>query len=350
MKKKHKIIIIGAGRIFNKHFEYLHSKKNSFFEIVGIVEKKEHLLNKITAPNIKKFNDIKKAINILNFETAVILTESGSHAKFAEFFLKLKKNVIIEKPLSVNLKEADKLVQLDKKSKNKLFVVKQNRFNLPIEKLNSELKKKSLGKIFMATSRVRWMRDKKYYAQAKWRGTFKNDGGVICNQAIHHIDLLQWLVGDIKSVFAYRKKTLAKIQCEDTAVAIIKFKNGSLGTFEASTAVRPQNLEGSISILGTKGSVVIGGFSANKILSWNIGGRNKINVSKYEENPPNVYGFGHIKFYDFVSKCLKGKIKNTLSAAEAIKSLKIATAMQKSFETKKEINIKENLLNTRLGK
>ena len=286
----------------------------------------------------------------MNFQTAVILTESGTHARYAKYFLNLNKNVIIEKPISVNLKEAEELVKLEKKNKNKIFVVKQNRFNLPICKLKLELIKKNLGDIFMATSRVRWMRDHNYYSKDKWRGTFKNDGGVICNQAIHHIDLLQWLVGDVKTVFAYRKRTLAKIQCEDTAVAVLKFKNGALGTLEASTAARPTNIEGSISILGTKGSIEIGGFSANKILLWNMKRKKNINTKAYEENPPNVYGFGHSKFYNFVMSCLKGKTKNTLSAKEAIKSLRIVTAMQKSFETKKEVSISENLFNTKLGK
>tara|TARA_B110000971_G_C19982412_1_gene487991 strand:+ start:465 stop:1538 length:1074 start_codon:yes stop_codon:yes gene_type:complete len=350
--KKHKVIIVGAGRIFNKHIDYIKSKYNKFFELVSIIEKKSSKHKSLLCYNVPIFQSYKEVINKFDFETAIILTESGTHANIAEFFLKHKKNTIIEKPIAVNLKEAEKLVELEKKFKKNVFIVKQNRFNLPVVKLKEAIDKGALGNIFLATTRVRWKRDQSYYDQASWRGTYKNDGGVLCNQAIHHVDLLQWLVGDVKSVYGKKNNISAKIQCEDLAVALIHFKNGALGTLEATTAVRPTDLEGSISILGTKGSVIIKGFSANKIENWNfkLNKNNKLDYSKFNENPPNVYGFGHQRFYKFVENVLKKKEKNSLSSSEGIKSLKIVTALYKSFEKNREVFMNENLYTTKLGK
>jgi UDP-N-acetyl-2-amino-2-deoxyglucuronate dehydrogenase len=331
--KKHKVVIVGAGRIFKKHIDYITSKHNKFFELVAIIEKKTSKHKTLFDYNVPVLQFYKEVINKFNFETVIILTESGNHASIAEFFLKNKKNTIIEKPIAVKLKEAEKLVQLEKKFKKNVFVVKQNRFNLPIIKLKTA-------------------RDQNYYNQAPWRGTYKNDGGVLCNQAIHHIDLLQWLVGGVKSVYAKKNKVSAKIQCEDLAVALMHFKNGALGTIEATTATRPNDLEGSISILGTKGSVLIKGFSANKVENWNfeLQKNNNFNYNKFNENPPNVYGFGHQRFYKFVENVLKKKEKNTLNSSEGIKSLKIVTALYKSFEKKREVFMNENLYTTQLGK
>lgn len=350
--KKHKVVIVGAGRIFKKHIDYIKSKHNKFFELVAIIEKKASKHKTLFHYNVPVLQFYKEVIDKFNFETVIILTESGNHASIAEFFLKNKKNTIIEKPIAVKLKEAEKLVELEKKFKKNVFVVKQNRFNLPIIKLKTAIEKGMFGKIFLATTRVRWRRDQNYYNQAPWRGTYKNDGGVLCNQAIHHIDLLQWLVGGVKSVYAKKNKVSAKIQCEDLAVALMHFKNGALGTIEATTATRPNDLEGSISILGTKGSVLIKGFSANKVENWNfeLKKNNNFNYNKFNENPPNVYGFGHQRFYKFVENVIKKKEKNSLNSAEGIKSLKIVTALYKSFEKKREVFMSENLYTTQLGK
>ena len=350
--KKHKVIIVGAGRIFKKHFDYLTSKLNNFFELVAIVEKNSVIRKSLIHYDIPIIKSYKSILQNYDFETAIILTESGMHAKIAEYFLKKRKNVIIEKPIAIKLRDAEKLIFLEKKFKKRVFVVKQNRFNLPIIHLKKVIKKGMLGKIFLATTRVRWKRTQEYYNQASWRGTYKDDGGVLCNQAIHHIDLLQWLVGDVKSVYSKKNKVSAKIQCEDLALGILKFNNGALGTIEASTAVRPKDLEGSISILGSKGSVVIGGFSANKIETWNLSANvknKKLNI-KHNENPPNVYGFGHQRFYKFVENVFKKKTRNSLNSSEGIKSLKIVTALYKSFESKREVYMNENLYNTKLGK
>ena len=163
-------------------------------------------------------------------------------------------------------------------------------------KLKEAIEKNRFGKMILGTVRVRWCRDQSYYNQDSWRGTWKLDGGVLTNQASHHIDLLEWMMGEVESVFAYSSRALVDIEAEDTAVVTLKFKNGAIGVIEATTATRPKDLEGSISILGEGGTVEIGGFAVNEMKVWNFVKPEKGDkevIDNYSVNPPNVYGFGH---------------------------------------------------------
>jgi len=351
---KNRLLIIGSGNIFKKHIDVIH-KQNNDFEISGIVEKDIKKINQLKKKyKYPIFKDLKVAIKNCQFDLACVLTDSGSHAKIAIEILKSGKSVIIEKPIALSLVDAEKIVKLEQNSKGlNVFVVKQNRFNVAIVKLKEAIKKKRFGKIFLATIRVRWKRDRKYYESARWRGKWRTDGGVLCNQAIHHIDLLQWLVGDVKKVFSMNSTVSAPIETEDTAVGVLKFKNGASGIIEATTACRPSNLEGSISILGTKGTVIIDGFSANKITEWNFIKKNKSDKSiiKGLDNPKNVFAYAHSKFYEYVHNQTRKKNKNNfLNAKEATKSLKIVNALIKSNFTKKEVFLSKNLLKTKLGR
>jgi len=352
---KNRILLIGSGNIFNKHILVLEKLKN-LFEIAGIVEKNVKKINLLKAKyNYPVYDNLDYALKNSNFDIASILTDSGSHAKIAIKIINKKKNIIIEKPIAVSLQDAEKIVKLENKHKNlNIFVVKQNRFNLPILKLKDAIIKKRFGKIFLATVRVRWKRDKKYYNSAKWRGKWKSDGGVLCNQAIHHIDLLQWLVGDVKTAFSINSTVSAPIETEDTSAALLKFKNGATGIIEATTACRPDNLEGSLSILGTKGTVIIGGFSANKLLEWKFTNKTKDDVKIFSitKQPINL-PWGHLKFYEYVNQFLnnkKVKKNNFVNAKEAIKSLKIVTALIKSNSISKPVKLNSNLSMTKLGK
>ena len=179
------------------------------------------------------------------------------------------------------------------------------------------------------------------------------DGGVLTNQASHHIDLLQWIMGEVLSVQAMSSTRLAKIESEDTAIVNLRFKNGALGIIEATTATRPKDLEGSISILGSEGSVEIGGFAVNEMKIWNF---NKILpgdediIEKYSINPPDVYGFGHKSYYDHVIDCLNNNADPLIDGKEGKKSLKLINALYESIETQKEIHLKDSTKNSKLGK
>ena len=194
----------------------------------------------------------------------------------------------------------------------------------------------------MGTIRVRWCRPQSYYDQDPWRGTWAYDGGVLTNQASHHIDLLEWMMGDVESVFAKSKKALADIEAEDTAVVILKFKNGALGLIEATTAIRPKDLEGSISVLGETGSVEIGGFAVNEMKTWNFAqmtDEDESVIEKYSVNPPNVYGFGHQAYYEHVVDCIQNKSPQLVDGLKGRKSLELINAIYESIETGKEVDL-----------
>ena len=335
--------VFGCGRISKRHAEVLSINLKNKFKIISVcdknIQKAQILGKKLSVPffdNFIKMHKYKQA------DIICILTESGNHSKHIIQLSKYYKNIIVEKPISLTVKDAEKAINICNKNKSRLFVVKQNRFNKAVIQLKKAIDEKRFKKIFLITTRVRWMRKQSYYDQDKWRGTEKLDGNVIANQASHHIDLLLWLNGNVKSVFAYSKKSLAKIEMDDTVIAILKFRNGSLGCIEATTAARPLDLEGSISVLGHKGTVEISGFAVNKIKTWKFETRNKRDTNiiiQHNENPPNVYGYGHTKFYENIYKSLKNVKIKTVDGSEGIKSVKLLEAINKSIKYKKEIEI-----------
>lgn len=350
--KKIKIAIIGCGRIFDKHKAAIEKlKKNFVIESVCDLNLKK-IKKKIFFNKIKIYDSIDNLCKNSYADLAVILTPSGFHfnhiKKLSDYF----KNIVVEKPMVMNVGQASKIVKHCKKRKINLFIVKQNRFNPAIIKLKEAIDQKRFGKIFLSTIRLRWSRNNKYFLQDKWRGTWKYDGGVLANQASHHIDLLQWLMGDVKSVFAKTLKIVKKTNAADTCVVIIKFKNGSLGLIEATTATNPRDLEGSISVLGENGSVVIGGFAVSKIDTWKFKKFKKsdIGILRYSSNPKNVYGYGHIQFYKNVYSYLKNKKNSVTTLSDGVKSIKIIDKIYASSETSKEVFLDDKIFSKKLGK
>ena len=350
--RKIKLAIVGCGRIFDKHKTAI-EKLNKQYEIDSVCDLK---LNKIKKKNflkkIKIYNSIDAFCKNSNAELAVVLTPSGFHydhiIKLSNYF----KNIVVEKPMVMNSDQVNKITKISIKKKINLFIVKQNRYNPAIKKLKEAIDQKRFGKIFLATIRVRWSRNDKYFLQDKWRGTWKNDGGVLANQASHHVDLLQWLMGDFKSVFAKTLKITKKTKAPDTCLAILKFKNGALGSIEATTATRPNDLEGSISILGENGTVVIGGYAVSKIDTWQFTKTQKKDkdVLKYSSNYKNVYGFGHIEFYKNVYNYLVNKRNNATTLKDGVKSIKIIDKIYSSAENSNEVYFDDNNFSKKLGK
>ena len=192
-----------------------------------------------------------------------------------------------------------------------------------------------------------------YYNQDSWRGTWMNDGGVLANQASHHIDMLQWVMGDVKSVFAFADTKMVNIEAEDTALAVVKFESGALGTIEATTTIRPKDLEGSLSVFGEKGSVVIGGFAVNEIVTWNFKDtikEDKDIINNFSVNPPNVYGYGHKAYYEHVIDCIKNNSSQLVDGREGRKSLLLINSIYESIQTGKEVIIGSSTINSKLGK
>lgn len=346
--------LIGCGRIALRHSELLGLNQINGAKLIAvcdiIYEKALKIANKFDIP---AYRDMNEMINNEKIDVIVILTPSGLHANHVIELAKYGKDILVEKPMALTLEDTDLMIDACKNFNCRLFVVKQNRFNIPVLKLHQAIISNRLGNLVLGTVRVRWSRRQDYYNQDSWRGTWAMDGGVLSNQASHHIDLLLWVMGDVKSVFAYSNTALVDIEAEDTAVVIIKFKNGALGIIEATTATRPCDLEGSISILGEKGNVVIGGYAVNKMQSWafeNLEEEDGSIIEKYSENPPNVYGFGHKAYYNHVVNCISNGHPNIVDGIQGRKSVELINAIYESIETGKEIYIPFKPSKSKLGK
>jgi UDP-N-acetyl-2-amino-2-deoxyglucuronate dehydrogenase len=291
-----KFSLVGCGRIVRKHIEAIKELKNA--ELVGLCDPISERLEaaaKLAGSEIPTFNNYDDMLSTVQTDVVSVLTPSGMHAEHTiDIAKKYKKHIVVEKPMALDLGDADEMIRVCDANGVRLFVVKQNRYNLPVQELRKAIDQESFGKLVMGTVRVRWCRPQAYYDQDAWRGTWAQDGGVFTNQASHHVDLLEWMLGEPVSVMAKTATQLSDIEVEDTGLAIIKFRNGALGLVEATTATRPKDLEGSISILGEKGTVVIGGFAVNKMEIWNFEGvteeDSKKIIAKVHETPPNVYG------------------------------------------------------------
>ena len=346
--------LVGCGRISKRHSELLGDNHIAGAQLVAvcdkIVSKAEVIAHKY---NISAYSCLHEMMKSEQIDVAVVLTESGLHAQHTLELAGYGVHVVVEKPMALTLEDADAMIETCDKNGVKLFVVKQNRFNVPIVQLRKALDQGRFGSLFMGTVRVRWCRTQEYYDQDTWRGTWAYDGGVLTNQASHHIDLLEWFMGDVESVFAKSKRALVDIEAEDTAVVVLKFRNGALGIIESTTATRPKDLEGSISILGETGSVEVGGFAVNEMKTWNFTNTHKDDdevIEKYSVNPPNVYGFGHQAYYNHVVDCLQNETAQLVDGLEGRKSLELIHAIYESIETGEEVHLGFSSKYSKLGK
>jgi UDP-N-acetyl-2-amino-2-deoxyglucuronate dehydrogenase len=218
-------------------------------------------------------------------------------------------------------------------------VVKQNRLNAPVQLLKRAIDKGRFGRIYLANTTVRWARPQDYYDQAPWRGTWEFDGGAFMNQASHYVDLIQWLIGPVESVVAKTATLARRIETEDTGVAVLKFRSGALGTIEVTMLTYPRNLEGSLTILGEKGSAKIGGTAVNKVEHWIFADSDPDDdaIESATTAPPNVYGYGHEGYYRNVLAVLRGEAKADTDGRAGRKSLELILGIYESAKTGKEV-------------
>lgn len=350
-----KFALIGCGRITRKHAGLIGEGHVKGSKLAAVCDIKEELAKKYGEKyKVPWFTDMHQMMKEMENQIDVvsILTESGNHAQHTIEIAAYGKHIVVEKPMALTLDSADAMIRACDEAGVKMFVVKQNRYNLPVQKLRESLENNRFGKLVMGTVRVRWCRPQEYYDQDEWRGTWAMDGGVFSNQASHHVDLLEWMLGEPESVFAMSRTALVDIETEDTGIAMIKFQNGALGIVEATNATRPKDLEGSLSILGEKGTVEIGGFAVNEMKTWNFTeeqpGDSEV-LEKFKENPPDVYGFGHLAYLEQVVDSLKNGKPALVDGLEGRKSLELITAIYESIETGKEVFLKFRPKKCKLG-
>ena len=349
-----KFALVGCGRIAKRHSELLGNKQIEGSVLVAVCDNDYVKAKKLGKQfEVSAYADMDEMMRKESVDVVVVLTPSGLHAEHVVNLAKYGKHIIVEKPMALTLSDADHMIKACDEAGIKLYVVKQNRFNVPVMKLREALEQGRFGKLVLGTIRVRWCRTQDYYDQDAWRGTWALDGGVLANQASHHIDLLEWMMGDIDSVFAIGSTALVEIEAEDTAVVVVRFASGALGVIEATSASRPKDLEGSISILGEGGTVEISGFAVNEMKTWNfvepLSDDEEI-LSKYSVNPPNVYGFGHQAYYEHVVDCILKDKQHLVDGLEGRKSLELICAIYESIESGKEVSLKFHSSRCRLGR
>jgi predicted dehydrogenase len=345
--------LLGCGNIARKHahalHEYLEEAEIGAFVDLNLSRAQEFSA-KYGAPAFSNIPEMMRKMGD-SIDVFSVLTPSGTHCSNVLELAEYGKPIVVEKPLALRLEDADRMIESCDAHGVKLFVVHQNRYNLPIVKAREALEQGRFGRLVLGTVRLRWTRDQKYYDSESWRGTWAYDGGVFMNQAVHHIDMLTWFMGPIESVRSLASTRLVKIECEDTGVAVIRFNSGALGVLEATTATRPKDLEGSISILGEKGSVVIGGFFMNELVTWSFEqkepGDDEI-VQKYGKNPGQL-GYNLGEYLRDVIASIQTKKAALVDGLEGRKSLELITALYESIETNTDVQLRFRPKKCRLG-
>jgi predicted dehydrogenase len=345
--------LVGCGRIAKRHAELLGHGEIGGAALGGVCDVRPERAEQFgTRFKVPWFTDMHDMMRTIGPDVVSVLTPSGDHAENTIQLAPYGKPIVVEKPLALTLNDADAMIRACDRHGCKLFVVKQNRFNVPVMKLRKALEEGRFGRLVMGSVRVRWCRRQEYYDQDQWRGTWAHDGGVLANQASHHVDLLEWMMGDVDTVIAKTRTALVDIETEDSAVALLRFRNGALGVIEATTATRPSDLEGSISILGEGGTVVIGGFAVNEVVTWRFENETEEDWEvreQYSVNPPDVYGFGHRAYLEHVVSCLADGAAALVDGLEGRRSLELITAMYESVETGREVRMRFNPERCRLG-
>lgn len=333
-----RVALVGCGRISKNHFEAM--SRIPDLELVAVCDiVPERARQAGEQHGVPYFTSLEQMLAEVPSDAVVVATPSGLHPQHGMLAARAGRHVISEKPMAISLAAADALVQACDDNHVHLFVVKQNRLNPPIVLLKRAIDRGRFGRIYMANCTVRWTRPQDYYDQAPWRGTWEFDGGAFMNQASHYVDLIQWLVGPVESVMAKTATLARRIEAEDSGVAVLKFRSGAIGTIEVTMLTFPKNLEGSITILGEKGTVKIGGTAVNRVEHWQFADYDDDDklVEQSNTNPPSVYGFGHEGYYRNVVSVLRGEATPDTDGRAGRKSLELILGIYESAKTGRDV-------------
>lgn len=339
MKKRIKLSLVGCGRIANNHFSAMekHADRVELTDVCDIDPKA--LKAAVERTGAKGHESLTSFLKSTQAELVVLTTPSGIHPAQTIEIAKTGRHVMTEKPMATRWHDGLAMVKACDEAGVRLFVVKQNRRNATLQLLKRAVEQKRFGRIYMVNINVFWTRPQEYYDSAAWRGTWEFDGGAFMNQASHYIDLLDWLIGPIESLHAYTATLARDIEVEDSGVINIRWRSGALGSMNVTMLTFPKNLEGSITILGEKGTVKVGGMAVNEIQLWEFAEPHaddeKVKSASYETT--SVYGFGHPLYYDNVIKVMNGEAEPETDGREGLKSLEVLIATYLSARDGKRV-------------
>ena len=345
--------LVGAGKIGGRHAGILANLPGA--ELVAVCDKDAaRAAGLATRHGARAYANHRELLGGAELDVVTIATPSGSHAEIALDVAATGKHLVVEKPLALRLEDADAVIEACERARVQLFELKQNRYNPPVLRMYQAIRAGRLGRITLATARVRWCRPPHYYADGGgWRGTWAEDGGVIANQAMHHVDMLMWLAGDVESVVARGSTVLAPIETEDVGLVILRFRSGALGALEATTTARPRDIESSVSILGDRGTVEIAGVALDTVRVWALDQMTADDeevLRDFSAPSPAVLKQGHQAFYQDVLRSLAGEKPEVIVAGpEARRALEVLSAIYESLETGEEVRLPFTPTRCRLG-
>ncbi|WP_308924061.1 Gfo/Idh/MocA family oxidoreductase [Janthinobacterium sp. J1-1] len=337
--RKIRIALVGCGRIANNHLDAM-EKHAADFEIVDVCDIDAQALERAVArTGASGHIHLSDMLTKTTADVVVLTTPSGLHANQAIEVARTGRHVVTEKPMATRWQDGLRMVRACDEANVRLFVVKQNRRNATLQLLKRAAEQGRFGRIYNVAINVFWTRPQEYYDSAKWRGTWEFDGGAFMNQASHYIDLFDWIVGPVESVMAYTATLGRDIEVEDSGVAALRWRSGAMGTLNVTMLTYPKNMEGSITILGEKGTVRIGGVAVNEIQKWEFSEPHEDDkcVKDVSYETTSVYGFGHPLYYQNVIQTLRGTASAETDGREGLKSLELLIAMYMSSRDGKRI-------------
>ena len=335
--RKIRIAVIGCGRISKNHFGAIERHENDM-ELVAVCDTNPDVLAKHSA-GVPRFGDLQTTLEKTRPDIVALCTPSGQHSSQTILAASHGVHVMTEKPMATRWADGLEMVRACDRAGVRLFVVKQNRGNSTLQLLKRAMLEKRFGRIFLVSVNVFWTRPQEYYDSASWRGTWELDGGALMNQASHYVDLLDWLVGPIQSVQAMTATLARNIEVEDSGVLNVRWRNGALGSMSVTMLTYPKNLEGSITVLGERGTVRVGGVAVNEIQHWSFADSAEYDAQAMKTGYPtqSVYGFGHPLYYQNVIETLRGTADPDTDGREGLRSLEILIAAYRSARDGKTV-------------
>ena len=339
--RKIRIALVGCGRIAKNHFGSIETYPDDF-ELVAVCDNASEALKLATDTyKVSGYLSLTEMLKNEELDAVSICTPSGIHPDQTVEIAEAGVHVISEKPMATRWSDGVKMVKACDEAGVRLFVVKQNRRNTTLQLLKRAMDEKRFGRIYMVNLNVFWTRPQEYYDQAKWRGTWELDGGAFMNQASHYIDLVDWLIGPVEKVQAMMGTLERDIEVEDTGVVNIKWRSGAMGSINVTMLSYPKNFEGSITIMGEKGTVRVGGLAVNEIQHWEFEDERDYDTTIKDANyeTTSVYGFGHPLYYKNIIDVLRGQAEPETDGREGLKSLEVLIATYLSAKDGKTVSL-----------
>lgn len=318
--------IVGCGSIGKRHIAVIDAESRA--EIAGICDIDETAVT--TQANLYNglpvYTDYAKMLAEVEADVIVIATPHHLHAEMGIQALEAGFNTLVEKPMALSVEDCKRMTSVAERTGNHLWVVKQNRHNVPVRLAKEAIDNGRLGKIFMIKCDVLWNRYQGYYDDSTWRGKLNREGGALFTQASHFIDLLVWWCGDVTGAQCHKETQNHNIETEDSGVAVLNFDSGTIGSLVWTTCVYNKNYEGSITIIGERGTIKIGGRYLNKIEFWDVEGFPLPEGIDFSDKP-NAYGkyqgtsSNHDKVIDALIAFLHGERNETVDGIEGTRSI-----------------------------